>query len=323
MKKEINEAVKYICNFSCKYGKLDSNELEELENKLKDIIEKRYIGHWYERIPSKGQAYRCICVRDDSIDPIFEELIKQTGITLDKLGLPTGFTLFIDPGDVSVRFNESYTLSIAQFNVESNNTSSINIAPKLSTSSIDSTYSSPSSSSSLSDSGTHTPISSYYYNFDSSSERSDTPQSMYQQQLQLSQQPSQPPSPAPSTKTAGSSPSSYCGYVESYPYYYKLNRLYHALAIQKAQQDRFKKIIRTQKHTNNSNKSPSNCSNNNNTKHTPPQLIPQSFIRPQSMLLQIPQQTSTINTIDNNDSVNLVDQLQWIRGQEFIPKSKN
>jgi trimeric autotransporter adhesin len=34
---------------------------------------------------------------------------------------------------------------------------------------------------------------------------------------------------------------SYCGYVESFPYYYKLNRLYNALAIQKMQTERLKK----------------------------------------------------------------------------------
>lgn len=33
----------------------------------------------------------------------------------------------------------------------------------------------------------------------------------------------------------------YCGYVESFPYYYKLNRLYNALAVQKMQADRMKK----------------------------------------------------------------------------------
>lgn len=33
----------------------------------------------------------------------------------------------------------------------------------------------------------------------------------------------------------------YCGYVESFPYYYKLNRLYNALAVQKLQADRLRK----------------------------------------------------------------------------------
>ncbi|UJR21770.1 hypothetical protein I4U23_024845 [Adineta vaga] len=46
-------------------------------------------------------------------------------------------------------------------------------------------------------------------------ERSDTPQSMH------------------STTSNESTDSGYCGYVESYPYYYKLNRLYKALALQK------------------------------------------------------------------------------------------
>ena len=39
----------------------------------------------------------------------------------------------------------------------------------------------------------------------------------------------------------GKSEDTYCGYVESFPYYYKLNRLYNALAVQKMQADRMKK----------------------------------------------------------------------------------
>lgn len=48
-----------------------------------------------------------------------------------------------------------------------------------------------------------------------SRDRSDTPHSMH------------------STTSNESADSGYCGYVESYPYYYKLNRLYRALAVQK------------------------------------------------------------------------------------------
>lgn len=57
-------------------------------------------------------------------------------------------------------------------------------------------------------------------------------------------------SPATSPSSSSSSSSgqktakkedSYCGYVESFPYYYKLNRLYNALALQKMQTERLKK----------------------------------------------------------------------------------
>ncbi|RNA12126.1 hypothetical protein BpHYR1_017468, partial [Brachionus plicatilis] len=43
------------------------------------------------------------------------------------------------------------------------------------------------------------------------------------------------------SKPAKKSDSAYCGYVESFPYYYKLNRLYNALALQKMQTERLKK----------------------------------------------------------------------------------
>jgi hypothetical protein len=54
-------------------------------------------------------------------------------------------------------------------------------------------------------------------------------------------------SPSDTRKADSKSPNSekkedsYCGYVESFPYYYKLNRLYNALAVQKMQTERMKK----------------------------------------------------------------------------------
>jgi hypothetical protein len=85
-----------------------------------------------------------------------------------------------------------------------------------------SSYSTESSSSMCSNAsdGTRTPVSTY-----GDSERSDTPSALHNDQHQ--QQPNK----------------SYCGYVESYPYYYKLSRLYNALTIQKMQSDRLRKQL--------------------------------------------------------------------------------
>lgn len=109
-------------------------------------------------------------------------------------------------------------------------------------SSSPSSLSSSSFSSNASD-GTCTPLS---YNGDNNSERSETPSSLTNISLnELTGSPSytnsvQQVSTSPSKSNGGS----YCGYVESYPYYYKLNRLYNALAIQKLQTEKFKKIMR-------------------------------------------------------------------------------
>lgn len=44
-----------------------------------------------------------------------------------------------------------------------------------------------------------------------------------------------------SSESTSKKDETYCGYVESFPYYYKLNRLYNALAVQKIQTERLKK----------------------------------------------------------------------------------
>jgi hypothetical protein len=102
-----------------------------------------------------------------------------------------------------------------------------------------SSLSSSSFSSNASD-GTCTPVS--YYG-DNNSERSETPSSLTN--ISLNELTATPPQNQQiSTSPSKSNGGAYCGYVESYPYYYKLNRLYNALAIQKLQTEKFKKIMR-------------------------------------------------------------------------------
>ena len=116
-----------------------------------------------------------------------------------------------------------------------------------------SSLSSSSFSSNASD-GTCTPVS--YYG-DNTSERSETPSSLTNISLNDLSMPSNNNS---QTSTSPSkSGGAYCGYVESYPYYYKLNRLYNALAIQKIQGDKLKKMMRNKQSANISPASKSPC----------------------------------------------------------------
>lgn len=106
MKREISCAVKFLTELISKNGKLSTNELDDFKLLLTSLLAERYVAHWYEKYPYKGQAYRCIRVRaDEPLDPVLAILFnKIKTINLDKLGLPNGFSLWIDPGEVSCRY---------------------------------------------------------------------------------------------------------------------------------------------------------------------------------------------------------------------------
>jgi len=69
-------------------------------------------------MPMKGQAFRCLRLKrsENYIDPTLEAILKQLNLSLSQLGLPNDFTLWIDPGEVSVRFGDQvgYTYTIAK-----------------------------------------------------------------------------------------------------------------------------------------------------------------------------------------------------------------
>ncbi len=215
-----------------------------------------------------------------------------------------------------------------------------------------SSLSSSSFSSNASD-GTCTPVS--YYG-DNTSERSETPSSLNEQTLSASTLTTAQLSP-PKNNTNGGA---YCGYVESYPYYYKLNRLYNALAIQKLQTDKFKKIMRNKQQY----QQPNSISPVSKSPSTPPTTsiqIPQqqnyrnkqqkqNFNRkfqqktqpvnstlvvdassPSAQYLTQPQtqsessiveaETTTTTAVNSNDST-IFDTMNWLRGPDLV-KSKN
>ena len=110
MKRELESGVNFLADFIRRNGTLDEEEINEIAQCLRVLLQERYVLHWYEKYPYKGQAYRCIRVRNDEpLDPVFVHLFnKFPKLNVYKLGLPNGFSLWIDPGEVSCR----YTISI-------------------------------------------------------------------------------------------------------------------------------------------------------------------------------------------------------------------
>ena len=344
MREEIREGVEFLRQFLIKYGNdLSSMEIDLFAVRLTEMLLERYANHWYESMPLKGQAFRCLRLKrsENYIDPVLDKLLKEMKLNINQLGLPNDFTLWIDPGEVSVRFGDQpgYTYSIARLNknkpaliVEDtgkifdekltafirqnscNETDTVNslsleqrtISPprnkpepasnNLLTSETSSSSYSPCSScaSSYGDESTwkltdtkvnlmpkFTGFESSFYS-ETSSDRSDTPNScittasssfsafspitIYPNSdddfINLESKEKELESDlckdedsnnvllknekknqeSNNNNNNGGNNDSYCGYVESFPYYYKLNRLYNALALQKMQADRLRKM---------------------------------------------------------------------------------
>lgn len=130
MKEEINAGVKFLKEFLAKYGRLSSDQIEKFGSKLTVLLEERYSNHWYESQPMKGQAFRCLRLKraDNYVDPVLEQILRECSINLGSLGLPNDFTLWIDPGEVSVRFGDQigYTYTIARIELRPNKSLSEN-----------------------------------------------------------------------------------------------------------------------------------------------------------------------------------------------------
>ena len=336
MKEEIKEGVEFLRQFLIKYGNgLSSLEIDLFAVKLTDLLLERYSNHWYETQPLKGQAFRCLRLKraENYIDPVLDKLLKTMKLNINQLGLPNDFTLWIDPGEVSVRFGDQpgYTYSIARLNkttpnliVEdtgkifddkltafirqnsSNDDDTLNslsleqrtISPprqKLEVQSNETSSSSYSPCSScassygddltwrLNENFIKNPIvqnfvpnfgfEANFYSNETLSDRSDTPNSCIttasssfstfspitvypgddfinleskekelESDLYKDEECKVTDEMSNNLNGEKKGDSAYCGYVESFPYYYKLNRLYNALALQKMQADRMRKI---------------------------------------------------------------------------------
>ena len=119
MKEEIRVGVEFFRQFLTKYGiQLAASQIDMFAEKLTSILHERYVNHWYADMPMKGQAFRCLRLKrsENYIDPVLEKTLSDLKLNLNQLGLPNDFTLWIDPGEVSVRFGDQvgYTYTIAR-----------------------------------------------------------------------------------------------------------------------------------------------------------------------------------------------------------------
>eukprot|EP00005_Dracoamoeba_jomungandri_P003075 CAMPEP_0174260604 /NCGR_PEP_ID=MMETSP0439-20130205/10055_1 /TAXON_ID=0 /ORGANISM="Stereomyxa ramosa, Strain Chinc5" /LENGTH=199 /DNA_ID=CAMNT_0015344879 /DNA_START=47 /DNA_END=646 /DNA_ORIENTATION=+ len=103
MRQEIVAAVNFVLQ---KIVGVPSELLDAFKETLTNKLEERYNGHWYVEAPHKGQAFRCV-VCEDEVDELLVDVSKQSGIPDLEKKLDLGWTLWVDPGEVDVRYKHS------------------------------------------------------------------------------------------------------------------------------------------------------------------------------------------------------------------------
>lgn len=104
MKEEVQCASEFFSRMLLKRN-LPAQFVKPFKKRLEELLVERFKNHWDPSNPNKGSAYRCIRI-NGKLDPVVREAAKVTGLSNISAYLPTEFTMWVDPRDVSYRFGE-------------------------------------------------------------------------------------------------------------------------------------------------------------------------------------------------------------------------
>lgn len=107
MRDEVAMVVKFISQSMIK-DRLPTDVVGRLCEKLTRLLYIKYTNHWHPRNPLAGNGYRAIACSAGKLDMLLSKALRHTGVSLQTAGkiLPQDFTIWCDPGDVSVRLGE-------------------------------------------------------------------------------------------------------------------------------------------------------------------------------------------------------------------------
>mmetsp|Transcript_6676 Transcript_6676/g.18857 ORF Transcript_6676/g.18857 Transcript_6676/m.18857 type:complete len:217 (+) Transcript_6676:186-836(+) len=107
MKVEVDVASRWLADRLGEAG-LVAEAQETFRAELQQGLREHYRGHWYEDEPHRGQGYRSlVCsAADGSVDAVLRRAAEASGVGVGVLlrACGEGVTLWVDPGDVEVRF---------------------------------------------------------------------------------------------------------------------------------------------------------------------------------------------------------------------------
>ena len=101
MKPEINAAAEFLSRVFLTHDRVTKEKVAEFKKHLATLLEERFVNHWHESSPTKGQAFRCIRVcPEEALDPVLEKVCNEVGINTGDFQLPIELTLWVDPTEV-------------------------------------------------------------------------------------------------------------------------------------------------------------------------------------------------------------------------------
>lgn len=112
MNTEIEAAVTFLADV-IKASKFDESATETFRQVLIALLAAHYEGHWYPNDPFKGSGYRCLRV-NGVMNPLLTKAAQLSGLPIKKFrhAFPVELTVWVDPGDVSVRFGEEGSIGV-------------------------------------------------------------------------------------------------------------------------------------------------------------------------------------------------------------------
>lgn len=114
MLQEVSAAVLFIASILKRSQKVSNEVIAKFIVQLYQDLEARFQDHWFEELPERGSAFRCIRnTTRGGLDPRICKAGQACGISKCALTeiLPSEFILWIDPQDVSYRVGEYGCLS--------------------------------------------------------------------------------------------------------------------------------------------------------------------------------------------------------------------
>lgn len=106
---EIDAATGYIARLL--HRPLGHEGAAAVRRELAAGMSRKYAGHWHRSAPSTGSAYRCLRSQPGRLDPVLraalEAAVPDDAAARARAAVTLGsFTLWVDPGDVSMRVGE-------------------------------------------------------------------------------------------------------------------------------------------------------------------------------------------------------------------------
>lgn len=110
IKPEVRAAAEWFVTQVISKQGLSSEQLSKLQSALQQTLEAKYAGHWYADQPWRGNAFRSVGFdrRTNHLDNAVIRAGEMVGITEFSsriMPIYTSFTIWVDPGEVSVRYS--------------------------------------------------------------------------------------------------------------------------------------------------------------------------------------------------------------------------